>query len=430
MVKAEQNEVDAPVVASAQTLSRPQRLAQLRPGFATLVVDEAHHATAPPIGASSGIVAPCGRRAAHPRRHCDPGTERHRPAERYLAGNRLRAIPLALITAGYLANLRAVQVLLQVISMRSTPARAISSTPRWTRSCSRRMRPSTCRRIRRTRPPQSARLYAHGAHRLRHGRGLPRRWPGGRGSGWQHARGSPAGNAGAPADGGHAGAGQLRPVDRGLDEPSIAAIVMARPTMSKPLYIQMLGRGTRLYPGKTDCLILDVVGASTRHALLTTAALFDVDPATLAQRALTAAVAARVPTTPAPVPAEPPAGTLVAASVDSSQPSLALGCRRSSARGCSPSARARCACCGCGRHLGRGPCAARPGTPGGRRWPAARLRPGRGRRLRPPPAGRWQRKTQRRQAATHREAAGAAAQVARGTAARLTRGRRRICSRP
>ena len=86
----------------------------------------------------------------------------------------------------------------------------------------------------------------------------------------------------------------------GFDEPSIAAIVMARPTMSKPLYIQMLGRGTRLYPGKTDCLILDVVGASTRHALLTTAALFDVDPATLAQRALTAAVAARVPTTPAP----------------------------------------------------------------------------------------------------------------------------------
>ena len=81
----------------------------------------------------------------------------------------------------------------------------------------------------------------------------------------------------------------------GFDEPSIDAIVMARPTLSKPLYIQMLGRGTRLYPGKTDCLILDVVGASTRHALLTTATLFDVDPATLAQRALTAAVAARSP---------------------------------------------------------------------------------------------------------------------------------------
>jgi len=102
----------------------------------------------------------------------------------------------------------------------------------------------------------------------------------------------------------------------GFDEPSIAAIVMARPTLSKPLYIQMLGRGTRLYPGKTDCLILDVVGASTRHALLTTAALFDVDPATLAQRALTEAVAARPRTVPDTTPAETPPGTLVAASVE------------------------------------------------------------------------------------------------------------------
>lgn len=102
----------------------------------------------------------------------------------------------------------------------------------------------------------------------------------------------------------------------GFDEPSIEAIVMARPTLSKPLYIQMLGRGTRLYPGKTDCLILDVVGASTRHALLTTAALFDVDPAMLAPRALTAAVAARPRAAPDMTPVAPPPGTLVAASVD------------------------------------------------------------------------------------------------------------------
>ena len=65
MVKAEQNEVDAPVVvASVQTLSRPQRLAQLRPGFATLVVDEAHHATAPTyrrILRHCGAFAPTGR---------------------------------------------------------------------------------------------------------------------------------------------------------------------------------------------------------------------------------------------------------------------------------------------------------------------------------------------------------------------------------
>ena len=48
----------------------------------------------------------------------------------------------------------------------------------------------------------------------------------------------------------------------GFDEPSIDAIIIARPTQSAPLYQQMLGRGTRTYPGKTDCLVLDVVGVS------------------------------------------------------------------------------------------------------------------------------------------------------------------------
>lgn len=43
----------------------------------------------------------------------------------------------------------------------------------------------------------------------------------------------------------------------GFDEPSIQAIVMARPTKSKGLYIQMAGRGLRKHPGKEDCLVLD-----------------------------------------------------------------------------------------------------------------------------------------------------------------------------
>lgn len=43
----------------------------------------------------------------------------------------------------------------------------------------------------------------------------------------------------------------------GFDEPSITAILMARPTKSKSLYIQMAGRGLRKHPGKVDCLILD-----------------------------------------------------------------------------------------------------------------------------------------------------------------------------
>jgi superfamily II DNA or RNA helicase len=47
VVKAERDEHAAPVVVgSVQTLQRPQRLARLTPDFHTVVIDEAHHATA------------------------------------------------------------------------------------------------------------------------------------------------------------------------------------------------------------------------------------------------------------------------------------------------------------------------------------------------------------------------------------------------
>lgn len=54
----------------------------------------------------------------------------------------------------------------------------------------------------------------------------------------------------------------------GFDEPSVDCILVARPTRSHPLYIQMVGRGTRLHPGKADCLVLDMVGATERHDLV------------------------------------------------------------------------------------------------------------------------------------------------------------------
>lgn len=43
----------------------------------------------------------------------------------------------------------------------------------------------------------------------------------------------------------------------GYDEPSIQCIIMARPTKSKSLFIQMVGRGLRKYPDKENCLVLD-----------------------------------------------------------------------------------------------------------------------------------------------------------------------------
>ena len=47
----------------------------------------------------------------------------------------------------------------------------------------------------------------------------------------------------------------------GFDEPSVSAIVIASPTQSPGRYVQRCGRGTRLAPGKTECLIIDVTGS-------------------------------------------------------------------------------------------------------------------------------------------------------------------------
>lgn len=44
----------------------------------------------------------------------------------------------------------------------------------------------------------------------------------------------------------------------GYDCPQVSCIIMARPTGSRALYTQCIGRGTRKAPGKTDCIILDI----------------------------------------------------------------------------------------------------------------------------------------------------------------------------
>lgn len=62
----------------------------------------------------------------------------------------------------------------------------------------------------------------------------------------------------------------------GFDEPSVDAVMLARPTQSKPLMIQKVGRGLRLYPGKVDCLVVDLVGASKRNTLVQAAVIFGV----------------------------------------------------------------------------------------------------------------------------------------------------------
>jgi ATP-dependent helicase IRC3 len=63
----------------------------------------------------------------------------------------------------------------------------------------------------------------------------------------------------------------------GYDEPRTDCIVVARPTRSRALYTQMVGRGTRRHPDKADCLVLDIVGASAEHSLVTVPSLFGLE---------------------------------------------------------------------------------------------------------------------------------------------------------
>lgn len=48
-------------------------------------------------------------------------------------------------------------------------------------------------------------------------------------------------------------------LNEGWDSPRTEVLVMARPTMSKVLYLQQLGRGTRKHPGKDSLWVIDVV---------------------------------------------------------------------------------------------------------------------------------------------------------------------------
>lgn len=53
----------------------------------------------------------------------------------------------------------------------------------------------------------------------------------------------------------------------GYDEPSADCIVCLRPTKIRSLYAQIVGRGTRLFPGKENLLILDFLWHTNKHQL-------------------------------------------------------------------------------------------------------------------------------------------------------------------
>ena len=355
VVQATRDEHTAPtVVASVQTLSRRTRLARLVPDFQTIVIDEAHHAPAPTY---RRILDYC--RAWHPDGPLVVGVtatpergDRHslrQVFDRIVYQKTL----LEMMQAGYLVDLRALQVLLQadfdalrtqhgdfveaeletLLLAANAPAQVLAAFQ--AHAADRKALLFT---------PTVALAYAM-ADTFR-----------------------TAGIAAEALDGTtplatrrailqrlHTGATRVvancAVLTEGFDEPSVDCIIVARPTQSALLYQQMLGRGTRTYPGKTDCLVLDVVGVSTRHTLHTAATLFGCDAG--AAGPAVRAGAPRRAGAPAPGGGRPSRGRCAVRRWTCSRAGRCAGCRRARGPGCCRSAPST-ARCGCGR-MGRRP---------------------------------------------------------------------------
>jgi ATP-dependent helicase IRC3 len=320
VVKAERNDLDAPViVGSIQTISRPNRLAELPAAFSTVVLDEAHHAT-----------AETHRRVLeHVGGFRDDGplvlgvTATAERADGVALGAVFEEVVyeatlLDMIRAGYLAELGALQVRV-----------AADFNALHTRAGDFVESESEAMLLAANAPATVVRAYeTHAAGR----KGLVFT-PTVRVA---HEMAKPFEEAGIPAaalDGGtplelrdvlaQFHRGEIRVVvancsvlTEGFDEPSVDCIILARPTKSRPLYVQMIGRGTRRYPGKLNCLLLDVVGVTARHDLVTAAMLFGVAPTGAIEQSIVDAVDLVDARRCAAAQQQDEAGRLVAQTVD------------------------------------------------------------------------------------------------------------------
>jgi superfamily II DNA or RNA helicase len=107
----------------------------------------------------------------------------------------------------------------------------------------------------------------------------------------------------------------------GWDAPHTSCAIIARPTQASGLYVQMVGRVLRPFPGKPDALVLDVVGVTNRHALATIATLTKSkvvveDGETLAEAAARAEAEQKAIEQGKPADAVRAAGELAAIEVD------------------------------------------------------------------------------------------------------------------
>jgi ATP-dependent helicase IRC3 len=305
-VKAEADEVGAPVVvASMQTLARESRLARLPRRFETVVVDEAHHATADSyrrvlewVGGSPLVLGV----TATPERADSASLGEVWDEVVYS-----RSL-LEMIRAGYLVDLRGLRVRLAVDFSRlrvshgdfvdAEAAAALTAADAPAHACAAYLEHAEGRKTLVFTPTVE---LAHAMAEAFRERGVA----------------AEAVDGSLPLEERRAVLARLRTgetqvvancavLTEGFDEPSVDCVIVARPTRSRILYVQMIGRGTRTFPNKRDCLIVDLVGAAERFDLLTLPKLFGLGSAkTLEGRTVTEALERERLAVPAATPEAP-----------------------------------------------------------------------------------------------------------------------------
>ncbi|MBO0745605.1 MAG: DEAD/DEAH box helicase, partial [Candidatus Dormibacteraeota bacterium] len=278
LVRAESDEHGANiVVASTQTLARPERLRRVGNDFGVVVADECHHYGGDGVwrrilGAFGAT--PMAGFTATPER-----SDKQRLEDVWDEIVYRRTLP-EMIRAGYLCDLRAVRVGLTVDLARVRTRDGDFSEADLERELEAADAPRhVVDAYQRHAEGRKALLFTAGVH-LAHEMAEA-----------LEAAGVPA----AAVDGStpreeraqllrafHAGdirvLANCGVLTEGYDEPSTECLMLVRPTKSRVLYAQMVGRGTRRHPGKQDCLIVDLVGNSERHDLASIGSLFGFEP--------------------------------------------------------------------------------------------------------------------------------------------------------
>lgn len=311
IVKAERDQLDARVVvASVQTLARDHRMDRLLDRgaqlsltpldpFTTVVIDEAHHAAARTyrevVAQLGGFAVECGPLVvgvtATPERGDRVGLDA--VFQEIVYSRDL----LDMIRAGYLCDLRAVRVHVELdldrLKVRAgdfgdeelSKALIESEAPEHALAAYRDHAVGR-KTLVFTPTVELAQLMAEAFD----GAGIPARWVSG------EMRQEERRDALAAF---HAGDVRVLAncmiLTEGFDEPTIECLIMARPTKSRPLYMQMVGRGTRRAPGKTDCVVIDLLGNSRRHQLVSVASLAGLPPEALEGKTVTRALADEAP---------------------------------------------------------------------------------------------------------------------------------------